>query len=366
MKVICQGNELSDALSKVVKALPVKRTNPILDGIKLSAEGDTLTIFATDLELSIEKKINAKVLIEGQVVVPGKLFSEYAKKIEKEEVELDGTNETKLFIKYLDSSLWINCFNADEYPVIKDVNKDTSFIILKKDFKDIVNKIVFNVAVDEARPALRGVCFNIKDENIEAVASDGYRLAFSKATIQNNGFLGKIVVPAKSINELIHLLDDEDNSVNVYIENNFLMVDLFHTKITTRLIAEDYINYERVIPTAFTSEATVDKVLFEEALDRVSLMNKSEKNGYVKMEVKEEALVLSSKSESGEINEKLNISLKGKDLVIGFNAKYIIEFMHAVADEFVTFNFTTSTSPTVIKGETDRWLFLALPVRVIG
>ncbi len=90
MKVLCQGKELSDALSKVVKALPVKRNNPILDGIKISAMGDTLTLFATDLELAIEKKINAQVLIEGEIVVPGKLFADYAKKIEEEQVEQIG------------------------------------------------------------------------------------------------------------------------------------------------------------------------------------------------------------------------------------------------------------------------------------
>ena len=100
MKVVCQGAELSDALAKVTKALPVKRSNPILDGVKLTAEGDTLTVFATDLELAIEKKINAEVLIEGECVVPGKLLADYAKKIEEEQVELDATGENKLIIKW--------------------------------------------------------------------------------------------------------------------------------------------------------------------------------------------------------------------------------------------------------------------------
>ena len=83
MKLICQGNELSDALAKVVKALPIKRNNPILDGVKLTALGDTLTIFATDLELAIEKKINAQVLIEGEIVVPGKLTTQRKSKKNK-------------------------------------------------------------------------------------------------------------------------------------------------------------------------------------------------------------------------------------------------------------------------------------------
>ena len=200
MKVVCQGNELSDALSKVVKALPQKRTNPILEGVKITAEGETLTLFATDLELAIEKKINAKVLIDGEIVIPGKLFADYAKKIEEEEVELDGTSSSKLVIKYLDSELQIKTLPVDEYPIFKEVNTENSFVILKKELKNIINKVIFNVSVDEARPTLRGVCLNIKENEVEAVASDGYRLALTKAVIKNNGIIDKIVVPSKSMN----------------------------------------------------------------------------------------------------------------------------------------------------------------------
>ena len=285
MKLICQGNELSDALAKVVKALPVKRNNPILDGVKLTALGDTLTIFATDLELAIEKKINAQVLIEGEIVVPGKLFADYAKKIEEEQIELDGTDPTKLIIKYLDSELQIKCMSADEYPIFKEVDTQNSFIILKKEFKDIISKVIFNVAVDEARPSLRGVCLNIKSDEVEAVASDGYRLALARAQIKNNGIVDKIVVPSKSMNELARLIDEGEETITVYVEKNYIMVDLFHTKIVTRLIGEEYINYEKIIPSVFTTEITIDKKLFENAIDRVSLINRAEKKSYVKMEM---------------------------------------------------------------------------------
>lgn len=366
MKLICQGSELSDALSKVVKALPVKRTNPILDGIRLTASGDTLTLFATDLELAIEKKINAQVLLEGEIVIPGKLFADYAKKIEEEEIELDGTDETKLTIRYLDSAVNIRCLNKDEYPLFKEVSTEHSFVALKKDFKEIISKVIFNVAADDARPSLRGVCLNIRPDELEAVASDGYRLALAKATIQNNGIVEKIVVPAKSMNELNRLVDDGEETVAVYIEKNYIMVDLFHTKIVTRLISEDYINYEKIIPGVFTTEVTVDKNIFEKSIDRVALMNRLEKKSYVKMEIKEDSMTLGAHSEEGDVNEKVTIGLKGKDLTIGFNSKYIIDAMHAIDEPFVTLNFTTSTAPGIIKGSTENWLYLILPLRVIG
>ncbi len=363
---MCQGNELSDALAKVVKALPSKRTNPILDGVKITAEGETLTIFATDLELAIEKKINASVLIDGEIVVPGKLFADYAKKIEEEEVELDGTSLNKLVIKYLDSELQIKTLPSDEYPVFKEVNTENSFVILKKDLKTIINKVIFNVSIDEARPTLRGVCLNIKENEIEAVASDGYRLALTRALVKNNGVIDKIVVPSKSMNELSRLIDDGEEAITIYVDKSYIMVDLFHTKLVSRLIGEEYINYEKIIPVSFTTEVTVDKKLFENSIDRVSLINRLDKRSYVKMEIKEENLQLSAHSEDGEINEKLSIGLKGKDLTIGFNAKYITDCMHAIEEPFITLNFTTSTAPGIIKGSSDQWLYLILPLRVIG
>ena len=365
MKVVCQGAELSDALAKVTKALPVKRSNPILDGVKLAAEGDTLTVFATDLELAIEKKINAEVLIEGECVVPGKLLADYAKKIEEEQVELDATGENKLIIKYLDSDVSIKCYDADDYPVFNEVAKENSFIILKKNLKDLINKIIFNVATDEARPSLRGCCLNIKEEELEGVASDGYRLALSKMPIKNNGIVDSIVVPAKSMMELSRLIDDEDETMTVYVDKNYIMVDLFHTKIVTRLIAENYISYSKIIQTVFNTEVTIDKKIFENAIDRVSLINRNSKRYCVKFDIKEDSMNLSAESEEGTVNERVPISLKGKDLTAGFNSKFIMECMKAIDEEFVTFHFTTSTAPVIIKGATDGWLYLILPLRVI-
>ena len=366
MKLRCQGTELSDALSKVTKALPVKRSNPILDGVKLTAEGDILTLFATDLELAIEKKINAEVLIEGECVVPGKLFADYAKKIEEEEIELELNPDHSLSVKYLDSEVKIKGYDPDDYPVFNEVAKERSFNILKKDFKDLINKIIFNVATDEARPALRGCCLNIKEDNVEGVASDGYRLGLVKAPIVNKGIIETIVIPAKSMMELSRLIDDDEDSMTVYVDRNYVMVDdELKTKIVTRLISESYISYSKIIQTAFDSVVTVDKKSIENAIDRVSLINRNSKRYCVKFDIKESVMTLSAESEDGNVNEKVPVSLAGKDLTVGFNSKYIMDCLKAIDDEYVTLNFTSSTAPAIIKGPGENWLYLVLPLRVI-
>jgi len=366
MKIICNGLELSDAVSKVSRALPVKKNNPILEGIKLSAKGDTLTLYATDLELSIEKTINAEVLSEGEIVVPGKLLADYAKKIEEEQIELTAAENEKLKIGYSDSEVTLNCFDASEFPAFKEVLGENSFEVSVKDFKDLINGISFSVAMEDARPSLKGCCFNINKNELEGVASDGYRLALSKIQISEAKANEKIVIPVRSLNEACRLLDEADEKVSVFIEKNYMLIDLFHTKIVTRTINEEYINYERIIPQSFSTELKVEKKLFENAIDRVFVITKNEKKCYVRMEIKEDVLYLKAESSVGEVNEKLPISMKGKDLLIAFNAKYLTDAMKAISDQFITLNFTTNTSPGIIKGEGNNWLYLILPLRVIG
>jgi len=367
IKVICQGKELSDALSRVVKALPVKNTNPIYDGVKITAEGETLTLFATDLSLAIEKKINATVLLEGEVVVPCKLFADYAKKLEDEQVELDGSlDSSKLKIKYLDSELQIKTLPVEEYPNFTEIDTENSFVILKAEFKDIINKVLFAVASDDGRPSLRGVCLDIKQEEVAAVASDGYRLAKATAIIKNNGVVDKIVVPAKSIKELSSLIDDGEESITVYVDKNHIMVDLFHTKIVSRLIGETFLDYDKIIQKSFETVVTVDKKAFENAIERASLINRIDRKAFVKLDVRENEIMINSHSEDGEVNEKIPCSLNGKDIIIAYNVKYFTDCLHVIDEQFITLNFNASTAPGVITSPDGNWLFFLLPIRVLS
>ena len=180
MKIICDGADLSDAVLKVSKGTSNKTTNPILEGIKVVAEEDYITLSATDLELSIEKTIKAMVQIEGEMVVPGKFFCEYIKKLNNEQIELSVDDKNILSIKYTDSVGKIQCLNSVEFPQIKQIDDSTYFEMSQKDLKSLINKSIYAVAVEDVRPILKGVKLEVTKEKITAVALDGYRLAVVK------------------------------------------------------------------------------------------------------------------------------------------------------------------------------------------
>lgn len=366
MKLTCDSLDLSDALTKVGKALPIRKTMPILNGIKIKAEGSELILSATDLELSIEKRIKADIKIEGETVVAGKYFTEYIRKIEGEEIYIDTTEEDTMRLTYGENNGYIQTMSADEYPQIKNVDDYSCFHIIKKEFKDLINKIIFCAASEDNRPTLKGCCLELTQNKLTGVASDGYRLACCSKVVEYQGNNSKIIVPSRSLLEISRLLDDDDDTIKINLEKNYFMVDLNDTKIVTRLIEGEYINYNKIIPTEFTTTITVDKKLFDIAIDRASLATRAEKKSVVKLEIKERKMAITAESEISGINENLNISLDGKDLVIGFNAKYLSDSLRAISESFVKLCFTTSTAPAIIvPTDGDEYIYLILPVRII-
>lgn len=366
MKLICNGNDLSDAVGKVFKAVGSKTTNPILESIKLKAESGALTLSATDQELFIEKSIPADVKIEGETLVPGRFFSEFVKKLNREQIELCLDENSRLLIKYQGNEGALSCRPADEFPVMPDVSDAQHFVIIKNELKDLIGKIAFSVSLDDARPMLKGVNLEVEENTLTGVALDGYRLAKCVKPIEGTTAMMSAVVPARSVNEIAKLLEDSLDPVTVYIQKRYLMVDLIHTKIYASLLDGEFMNYKHIIPYNFNTVVTLPKEQFEDALERAILLARSDKNNLVKFDVRDDMMELSADSEIGKINEKIVVKLMGNDITIAFNARYFTELLRYVSCENIVIKFTNSVSPCIVvpSGQVEDFMYLILPVRL--
>lgn len=366
MKLICEGLDLSDAVLKVIRATAVRTTNPILEGIKLHATADELTLSATDLEISIEKTIPADVKIPGDVVVPGKFFADFVKKLSNEQIELTITDQNTIKIKYTDSEGFLQCLSADEFPIIREMTAPEKITIKRTDLKELIDKTIFSVAVDDARPILKGCLFEIENNMMTAVALDGYRLAMVKTEVTSSINKLSCIVPARSLNEISKLIDGNDEYIDVLVGANHLLINDGSVKIMTRLLEGEFINYRQVIPANTTTTIIVSKAQLEDGLDRASLLARMDKNNLVKFDIRDKVLTLTSASNIGNVTENITISLEGKDLQIAFNARYLSDCMHTINDEFIKLNFTSQIAPcTICSAEEDKYLYLILPVRIV-
>ena len=200
MKLYCNGLDLADSFAKVTKAISGKSNIPILEGVKITAIGNSLTLTASDTEITIENTINAKILLEGEIVVPGKIMSELVRKMGSQQVELECLDEKILNIKYMDSVSKIMLFKVDEYPKFIDNNFDYTFSMMQNQLKDMVSKTAFCAAVDDVRPILKGCLMKVKGKEISLIAIDGLRLAITKQPLSvPSGEFDAVIPDRKSV-----------------------------------------------------------------------------------------------------------------------------------------------------------------------
>lgn len=365
MKTIVKGIDLSSAVNKVVKAVSQKSPNQLLEGIKLSVKGDSLILTATDMEIAIEKTIVAETYQEGDVVVPGRLFADFVKKLEGEEdIELFVGDDGRLKITYSASEGYIQALSASGYPIIKkDINQN-SFVINQKYFKDVIQRTSFACSQDDSRPILKGCLLEVNADTLTCVALDGFRLAVCKKNIRQSTGTFKAIVPSRALVEITRLLEKDEDYVTVIVQDNSLMISVDNTIFLTRLLEGEYIDYKRIIPDDFITVFRVNRELLYSSIERASIVAKVMKN-IVKFDIHENYVDVSSDSEMGNVKENLIINLEGKDLTIAFNSRYLIDCLRCINDEFINFNLNSPISPCVIKPYSDdEYLYLILPVRM--
>ena len=364
MKLICDGLDLADAVNTVARAASARAINPILEGIKLVAKDGKLTLSATDLEIYVKKTIRADIKVEGTVVVPGKLFSEYVRKTEKTQINITSESDT-IIIKHGDSVCNFQTMLLAEYPDIIKLNGKPHFSVKSADFRDFISKATISASSDDSRPILKGVLCEIKGSTITGVSLDGFRLSKVTKQIANHAGDISIIIPARSLEETKKLLSDDNGEVNITIENKFFQVSINNTTFASRLVDGEFINYSQIIPDSFDSSVVVEKNAFEQSVERAGLLVRNDKINLVTLKICDKKVDISSNNEIGKIAERVDASLTGKDMTISFNARYLHESLRASSSDFVKIQFNTEIGPCIVTAaKNSDFLFLILPVRM--
>jgi DNA polymerase-3 subunit beta len=364
MKLICQGIELSDAVLKVVKACATRTTVPVLECIALSARNDSLTLTATDGEISIRKKIKAEIYEEGDVCVPGRYFADYIKKLEGVELTLS-TKESKMEITYADSRTSMQVLPADDFPKVDTDIKESSFIMQTTELKKVIAAVSFCSATDDSRPILKGCQFVINGNQLSVTALDGFRLATISSTVVSATGNMEIICPARTLNEIDKMLPIAEGQTEIFVQKGMILVAVDDTVITSRLYGGDFIKKENIIPRSFTSTVTVDKTALKSSIERASILVRNDRNSLIVMDISQGKIEISANSEIGDVKEPVKAELTGKDICIAMNSKYISDALNALSEETVTLSFNSQVQPFICENQTEKdSLYLILPVRM--
>ncbi|MCL1944213.1 MAG: DNA polymerase III subunit beta [Firmicutes bacterium] len=364
MKFICGGVDLADAASKVLRATNQRGLMPIMEGIKVVAKNGFVEFIATDQELSIQKRITANTLIDGQVVVPGKLFCDFVKRLNHPSIEISVNANLRMVIKYGDNQSEIACMSADEFPEVDRVDNPQQVVLISSEFKDLISKVEFCCSMDDSRPILKGVLLEVEDFSISAVSLDGYRLAKCTKPIEKTTAKMTAVVPRRSLLEMTRLLEDTTEFCTIQFQKNHIKLDLDHTQVISRLLVGDFVNYRQIMPTNIVTTTTISRESFQDALERASLVSSKERTNLVKFNIAENKLEIVSNSQVGAVSENLVVNQEGPSISIAFNAVYFVQLLRVLNTQNIVVEFISNTTPTTVKPSSDDDVsYLVLPVR---
>lgn len=365
MKIYCSKDSLLTGVNTVQKAVSNKNTLPVLQGILIKAENNTLVFEATDMEIGIRCVVDAQIEREGRVVLPARLFSEIVRKLPAATIEIEQRNDA-VNIHYYESDILLKGFDPEEFPLLPDLYEAVSFNLPILLFKTMIRQTVYACAIEENRPVFTGILLQIEDSNIRLIGTDTHRLAYRISEIENPEnlkFYG--VIPAKTLSEIYRLLKDDDEVLTIRFNQSQVSFQFGSVHLLSRLIDGQFPNYKQVIPKSCQSKIYLSTQEFSDAVERASLLARDSSHAnIVRLTLEKERLWLDQASEIGKISEQIDIQMEGTEVKVAFNAKFLLDVLKVIDSEKIIFELSGPYGPGVIRPVADpNYLNLVLPVR---
>ncbi len=354
---------LIKGIQEVQNAINPKTTLPILSNILIEATKDSLLLTATDLDIGIVSAIPVKTGSEGVITVPAKKFFDIIKELPDGDVSISVKKNNLVCIECTSCVFKIMGLPKDEFPQLPDFKDKDSITMQRPRLKKMLSMTSFAISRDETRYVLNGVLLVIKPTYIRIIATDGRRLAMVEEKTQSpKTHEKKVIIPAKTITELVKLLGDE-GEVKICFGNNQVLFDMGSTKVVSRLIEGEFPNYEQVIPKEAKDKVLITRANFLSATKRAALFTNPDSLA-VKVELVKDKMVLSKNAPYiGEAREEIVVDYKGKDLAVGFNPDYLIDALKNINDEMVPFEVVDAEKPGVIRIGSE-YVYVVLPMQI--
>ncbi len=366
MKIICLQENLIKGL-QTVSHLAGKNSNlPILNNVMIEAEDGQITFTTTNLEIGINCKIRGKVEKNGKCTVAAKLITDFIALLPKDNVVLELKDE-KLNIECANDKTNINSLSAEDFPLLPKIEKTKEYTIKNINLRNALKKASFPVYVDNNRPEISGVFFNIIDNKLILVGTDSYRLSEKTIDFENTVSENSFIVPVETVQEVLRVLSDsQEENIKFFIEENQILFEIDGIEIISRLIEGNYPDYKQIIPKETNTKVQIDTEEFVKSIKRTSLFCKPGIND-VKLNFvaeKNELVISSISDQFGENITSINSKIEGTDNEIVFNYKYILDGLNNLDSDTAILEIIDNKSAGIIRSKSDKdFLYIIMPIK---
>ena len=365
MKVSIARGAMLDSLSAVSRALSSRTTLPILSGIHISANNDSLTFQATDLEVSIRTSSTARIDEAGQSVLPGRLLTDIVRSLPEAAVTIDTSQSGVAQVTCGQSEFTMKTLAADDYPKFPEIEPEQKITLPTDVFSHVVHQVSRAVSRDETRPILTGILVIVDAGVLKMVATDSYRLCVREMGVEGVGGQIELVVPGKAMEDVAKLAGSSE-TISLGVSDNQVVFGYGDTTFISRRIEGSFPNYRQLLPKEFTTRAVVDRVELLEAVKRVSLMAQHNTPLRVRLSASEHTMTISANTQDvGEATEDIPVTPEGEDVEIAFNHGYLLDGISIAEGDTVALEMTSPLKPGVLKpADGEGFVYLLMPVRL--
>ena len=344
MKLVFSKSELSKAVGIVMKAVPTRTTMNILECILIDATTNVIKFTSNDMELGIETIVEGEIIEKGKVAIEAKLFSEIVR-------------------RFPDNEVTISTDAGEDFSFLPIIDKDKMITISQFNLKEIINQTIFSTAPNDNNKMMTGELFEVSDNTLKVVGLDGHRIAIRSIQLEGRADDVKAVVPGKTLQEISKLMStDAENMVNIYFTNNHILFEFDNTIVVSRLIEGEYFKINQMLSSDYETKVVINKKEFIGSIDRANLLiTESEKKPII-INITDGSLEVTVNSSKGKFNEDINIKKEGKDLMIGFNPKFLMDALRVIDDENVDIYLVNPKAPCFIRDASQSYIYLILPV----
>lgn len=363
MKLVFTKSNLNKAVGIVMKAVPTRTTMNILECILIDATTNEIKFTGNDMELGIETIVEGEIIEKGKIAIDAKLFSEIVRKLPDNDITLTTDSNNNALITCEKSKFNIAGKSGDDFSYLPAIIKDKMITLSQFQLKEVINQTIFSIAINDNNKMMTGELFEVNEGTLKVVGLDGHRIAIRNIKLEGRSDDVRVVIPGKTLQEISKILNaDAENFVNIYFTNNHVLFEFDQTHVVSRLIEGDYFKISQMLSNDYETKVSINKKEFLDSIDRANLLIREGDKKPIIINILNGLLQVNVNSAIGALNEDIDIDKEGKDIMIGFNPKFLMDALRVIDDENVTMYLVNHKSPCFIRDKEENYIYLILPV----
>jgi DNA polymerase III subunit beta len=369
MKLTVSKADFQRELNLLQGVVERKNTIPILSNVLIETDGPSISMVATDLDVSLRTGTAAEVATSGSVVLQARKLFDIVRSLPESEIDFAKEDNDRVKITCGSSEFRMVGQAKEHYPTTPqpgELDISISALVLNR----LIGRTVYAITQEESRYALNGSLLLLAGNKIQMVATDGHRLALASATIEQEikGEQMRVIIPKKALAELLRLTVGEESDLQFGKDDNHLYFRLGHRNLACRMLAGQFPNYEMVLPKNNDKMIVINADRLAQAIRRAALMADERSHG-VKLDIGPGRMSITAESaDVGEAKEAIPLDYSGDQVEIGFNAQYLLDFLAVVGTQQVAFEFKDEQSPALLRPDGDEgndYRYVVMPMRLL-